>query len=71
MGDMAFKSTVSNDDLVDDYIMLDGQNEPEYVPPESEINDSVVSTSLTWSSDKIETIINGLLGRIAALEAKH
>ena len=58
------KLTEVEDTLLDaNYIVVDDTEEG-IIPPESEINDDVMSTSLTWSSDKINTKINAISERI-------
>ena len=70
MGDMAFKSNVSSSDLEEEYIVVAGGEDADIEPPESEINDSVVSASLTWSSKKIDTLINELMAEISRLSSE-
>lgn len=63
LGNLAFKSNVENSDLVGNFVVVDETDEG-VAPPESEINDDVISSSLTWSSNKIDTKVTALTERI-------
>lgn len=55
--------TGSNEDFIDDMkdvIVFDETEDVDVELPESEINDEIVSDSLTWSSRKINNTINAL-----------
>ena len=70
MGDMAFKSVVTNSDLESEFVILDELDETNIIPVESEINDNAISNSLTWSSTKINGLINQLLSEISRLSTE-
>ena len=63
LGKLAFKSSVANEDLEGNFVVVDETTEAD-APPESEINDSITSETLTWSSKKLNTHFNEIINRV-------